>query len=76
MNILFWKKQSFLEKKNLENKIIRFINKAEEHLPKNFDLGKRFLIQANNLYNELGYTFKVETNINQSFLKYMNYKLW
>ena len=71
MNIL----QKNRKNKKLEEKISRFIDKAEENIYKNFPLGKRFLHQANRLYSQNGYQFNLETRLNKVVRNYMDIDL-
>jgi len=62
-----------LKEKNiqLEDKILRSIDKAESLIDSEPDRGKEFLHQAEELYHQRGYTFKIERRINDVFLSYM-----
>ncbi len=69
LNIFFKKRKQNIQ---LEDKILRFIDKAESLKDSNLDLGIRFLRQADRLYERRGYVFIIESRINGVCLSYMD----
>ena len=52
-----------------ENRIIKFILRAEDIIDSNHKLGRRYLLQAHRLYHK-GYNPKIEHKFNEVIIKY------
>ena len=59
-------------KKELEVKLDKFILKAKELCIINPQLGLRYLNQANNMYDKLGYSLNLNSKINQVTFQYID----
>ena len=66
-------KLKILERKILEDIILRFNSKAEKLRDVNPRLGCRFLYQVNKAYSRLGYQKEIDIEICRVFNRYLDY---